>query len=611
MTSNDIKLSLIFAARTDIGLVRTENQDSFGKFPEDNINLYDAKGQLFIVADGMGGHKGGKEASSIAVSTVISEYMKSSFEDSKALQEAIETANSTIYNRAGHSDEFGRMGTTCSVLLLKNEKGIIGHVGDSRIYKIENNRIEQLTDDHTKVQEMLREGILTAEEAKNYPSKSVLARALGVDERVRVDIISDIQLKKGQSYVLCSDGLGKVIQSEILPIVSNRTPTEACKFLVSLANERGGKDNVTVIVIKIDPDYSKKVPEPVQVTEENRPKPVKKHINLKWPAVVLFILLILLVLFFVYKPSFLQDLMGSSITQNETDEQKLSDEDEKLLSEADNMVVRREYDNALNIYKKILDKEPMHQAALKGISEIATAFLSNANNLMYLKRFDEALIYYKKVEAIQPDNELVKNRIKLCTSQLGLNPAVDSSMIKETPVNEGDESGSQVTRFDLPGWSYPGSNKNEFTISSHEIDFTNTLSGKYVIYDKDLFDVTLVVSTVINNKSSTVGLIIGYNSSAEYYLFKHHPGGEYILQKVQGDDVENLLVIKPDNSENPDRNLLKIQFANNLISIYNENGLLSSYKSIWGIYGKAGLFIDKNSTAKFQNIFLNGKTKLD
>lgn len=609
MAPNDKNLSLIYAARTDIGLVRTENQDSFGKIPEEDLNLYNKKGQMFIVADGMGGHTGGKEASTIAVNVVSNEYMKSSMDDAVAVQEAIETANQTIYKRAGHSTEYGRMGTTCSVLLLKNEKGTIGHVGDSRIYKIENNRIEQLTDDHTKVQEMLREGILTPEEAKNYPSKSVLARALGVDEKVRVDIIDNIHLKRGQSFVLCSDGLGKVTPEEILPIVVNHSPSEACKTLVSLANERGGKDNVTVIVVKIDPEYSVKVPEPTPDMEEIRPKPAKTRKSLKWLPIALFILLILAVVYIFYKPSFLSDDNGT--TQNNSEGQNLSDYYDKLLTKADDLVTHRDYDNALNIYKKILDKEPMHQGALRGVSEIAAAYLSNANNLMYLKRFDEALTYYKKVEAIQPDNELVKNRIKLCSSQVGLNPAVDSSLFKDTTTVEEEGSTSQITRFDLSGWNYPGINKNEFTIKSHELDFTNTLSDKYIIYNRDLFDVTLVVSAIINNKNSSIGLVIGYISPSEYYLFKHQLGGEYILQKVEGNDVKNLLVIKPDNSESQDRNLLKIQYANNLISIYNENGLLSSYKSIWGIYGKAGLFIDKNSTAKFENIFLSGKTKLD
>lgn len=624
MTPTVKKLSIVFAAKSDIGLVRTENQDSFGKFPEDNTNLYNAKGQLFIVADGMGGHKGGKEASSIAVKVVSSEYLNSTLEESVAIKEAIVKANQSIHNQAGDSTEFGRMGTTCSVLLLKNERGFIGHVGDSRIYKIEHNKIEQLTNDHTKVEEMLREGILTPEEARNYPSKSVLARALGVEENVRVDIIDDLDLKKEQSFILCSDGLAKVSKGEILPIVSNNTPTDACKMLVDMANDRGGKDNVTVIVIKIDPDYSVKVPESKpEIREVIKTKTRKKGRG--WLAVAITFLIVLLLLVFEYKDSIFSSSTSSSedkdtITQTTVKPFKPADNEDtqsasadKLLAKADKLFQHGDYDNALVVYKKILDDEPMHQAALKGVNEITSAYLSSANKFMNDKNFDDALKYYKKVEEIQPDNQIVINRIKLCTSQISFKtPGIDSVASEENPVDNGT-AGSQITttRFDLPGWSYPGTNKNEFSIKSYELEFTNTLTDKYIVYNKDLFNVTLAVSTVSDKQNTWVGVIIGYNSASDYYVFKHRFGGEYLLQKIDGDDVKNLLVIKPDNSEKEGRNLLKIQYSDNLISIYNENGLLSTYKSAWGIFGKAGLYVDKNSSAKFQNIYLSGKTKLD
>ncbi len=626
MASTVKKLSLVFAAKSDIGLVRTENQDSFGKFPEDNTNLYNAKGQLFIVADGMGGHKGGKEASTIAVKVVSTEYLNSTFEESVAIKESIEKANYSIFNQAGDSTEFGRMGTTCSVLLLKNEKGIIGHVGDSRIYKIEQNKIEQLTNDHTKVQEMLREGILTPEEARNYPSKSVLARALGVDENVRVDIIDDITLKKGQSFILCSDGLAKVSKGEILPIVANNTPSDACKILVDLANDRGGKDNVTVIIVKIDPDYSVKVAEPEPVKKEVKQKPkTKTRTRIKgtgrgWLSVVIVLLIVFLLLLFKYKDSIFtssssgdQDSVSKIVPQIDTKikkEEPPPPSSDKLLAKADELFKEGDYDNALILYKKILEDEPMHQAALKGVNEVASAYLSGANKFMGEKNFEEALKYYKKVEAIQPDNEIVKNRINLCASQISYKtPGIDSSVVEENPVEKGGQI--TTTRFDLPGWSYPGINKNEFTIKSYELDFTNTLTNKFIIYDKDLFKVTLAVSTVTDKQDSWAGLIIGYNSPSDYYIFKHQFGGDYILQRITEDDVNNLLVIKAGNSEKEGRNLLKIQYSDNLISIYNENGLLSSYKSVWGIFGKAGLYVDKNASVKFQNVFLSGKTKLN
>jgi serine/threonine protein phosphatase PrpC/tetratricopeptide (TPR) repeat protein len=620
------KITLIFEAKSDIGLVRTENQDSFGKFPEDNTDLYLPKGQLFIVADGMGGHKGGREASSIAVRVVNQEYFNSPYDDSVALKGAIETANDTIFKKAEVSAEFGRMGTTCSVLLLKNERGIIGHVGDSRIYRIENNSIEQLTSDHTKVQEMLKEGILTPEEAVNYPSKSVLARALGVDEKVRVDIIDDLVLKSGQSFVLCSDGLAKVNQDEILNIVVNNSPGDACKKLVDMANDRGGKDNVTVIVIKIDPGdaaeistrISKPEPKPVKKAAVKTSKKGKRWIGI---AVILFIILLLA---FQYKDSILSSLFGggngsnlkndSTISQQAQNLDNSDTSEKELINKADRMLKRGDYEHALAIYRGILNNEPMHQAALKGVNEITSAYIAKADDLMNQKDFNEALKYYKKVQEIQPEDERVKSLIRLCISQIGYQESgTDSASYKSAPEDVMPAAGAYITatRFDLPEWSYPGINKNEFSIKSFQLTFTNTLSEKFIIYNKDLVDVTIRVNTETDNQSSTLGLIIGYASPTDYYIFKHRNGGDYILQKIKGNDIEQLLRISNDDSDNSGRNLLKIQYSDNLISIYDANGLLSSYKSSFGISGKAGLYVDKNSSAKFQNIFLSGRKKLE
>ncbi|MGA9295761.1 MAG: protein phosphatase 2C domain-containing protein, partial [Ignavibacteriaceae bacterium] len=198
------KLTFSYYGSSDIGLVRVENQDSMGKFPPNDFNLYTEKGQLFIVADGMGGHAGGKEASRLAVDTIRDVYFSGSSDLSASLKEAVEKANYNIFKKSEDLKQFRGMGTTCTVLVLKEDKGLIAHVGDSRIYLIENNtsgKIVQLTEDHTKVHEMVKEGILTEKEAEAYPSKSVLSRALGVDQKVNADY-KNIAIKNGQSYVM-------------------------------------------------------------------------------------------------------------------------------------------------------------------------------------------------------------------------------------------------------------------------------------------------------------------------------------------------------------------------------------------------------------------------
>ncbi len=623
MALPDKNFNLFFSAKSDIGLVRTENQDNFGKFPESNLNILSPKGQLFIVADGMGGHIGGKEASSIAVKVVESEYFKSEFEESVALKTAIENANNAIYNKSGDKTEFGRMGTTCSALVLLPDRVIAGHVGDSRIYKIENNTIEQITRDHTKVQEMLREGILTPEEARNYPSKSVLARALGVDETVKVDIIEDIRLKRGQSFVMCSDGLAKISKGEILKIVSGNSPSDACDILINLANERGGKDNVTVIVVKIDPEDEIKAvpvkPRKQKKTRVRQPGPRRKSKG--WIGIVIVLVIILILLYLQFSDTGpdsgkVQTVYDSPVSTQTPEPQDVQPQenaegnDSEQLTAAGRLMKEKNYDKAFTIYKSILDNQPMHQAALKGVGEIASAYKSIGKKLMNEQNFEEALKYFKKAAEVQPGEADVQNLIRLCNSQLEYKaPTTQSSGETSSPAEPEQHPVISAGNFNSTGWVYPGINKDEFIINGNELSFSNTLSEKFVVYNQDMFDVTLAVNIEISSPNSVVGLIIGYVSPLDYYIFKYRDGGNYTLERVRGNDIEKLLVIRP-KDPSMDRKM-RIIYSNNLVSIYDQSGLISSYRSVWGIFGKAGIYIDRNSSAMFNGVSLNGKSSLD
>jgi protein phosphatase len=237
---------------------RADNQDAYGKFPEDDLSLTAPKGQLFIVADGMGGHAGGKEASAMAVRFVHEVYFSDPDPDIAAcLRRAFATANERIYQRANSSAELHGMGTTCTALVLQGERACIAHVGDSRAYRITKSQIALLTHDHTKVAEMQRLGILTAEEARRHPQKSHLERAVGIAPVVQADIIADLApLHEGERFLLCTDGLAKVKTREIQRIVMAKPPTAACRALIDSANARGGSDNSTVQVIWLEPGGS-------------------------------------------------------------------------------------------------------------------------------------------------------------------------------------------------------------------------------------------------------------------------------------------------------------------------------------------------------------------
>ena len=243
------RLQFTYGQATHIGRVREENQDGCGVFPKEQTSAPDE--HLFIVADGMGGHVGGREASAMAVDVIGSTYFASAAEPARRLQQAFAAANARIRTRAQQESHLHNMGTTASALLLRDGCATIAHVGDSRIYRISESA-EQLTTDHSEVEELVRRGILTREQAETHPRRHVLTRGLGLIGEVEVDAEGPFPLHPQTSFVLCTDGLAKLSLAEIEEIVRSRSPQEACQQLVQIANERGGQDNVTVQVVRID-----------------------------------------------------------------------------------------------------------------------------------------------------------------------------------------------------------------------------------------------------------------------------------------------------------------------------------------------------------------------
>jgi protein phosphatase len=234
-------------------MVRSENQDSFGKFPEGNLDLSLPMGQLFVVADGMGGHNAGRVASETAVRALGDTYMGGAGNDIVgALRQAFQVANSQIYDRSLADPAFAGMGTTCTALVLKDGHGVIGHIGDSRVYRITRRSITQLTNDHSKVAELVRRGIITREQSRTHPERSQLYRALGTRPNAEIDFITSVRLSGECTFLLCCDGLyNHVTEDEMQSIVLAKSPDEACATLIDLANERGGYDNITVQVIRV------------------------------------------------------------------------------------------------------------------------------------------------------------------------------------------------------------------------------------------------------------------------------------------------------------------------------------------------------------------------
>lgn len=239
-------------AKSDIGKARETNEDFYYISNEEN-NL-----KLYILADGMGGYNGGEIASKLATMAakgyIESNFNNISYEKENILnlvRSAIEYANMVVYEKAKENSELKNMGTTLEVCLIYNNKAFIGHVGDSRVYRIRKNIIRKLTQDHSYVQELVKDGTITKEEAVNHPKKNMLMKALGCTPFVEPDVMVKGFLKE-DIIVMCSDGLTNMVtEQEIYEITTNNTE-ESTNKLVDRANEMGGYDNITVIVINKD-----------------------------------------------------------------------------------------------------------------------------------------------------------------------------------------------------------------------------------------------------------------------------------------------------------------------------------------------------------------------
>lgn len=241
---------MISGAISDVGRSRENNQDAY-YLPKDNAL------PLFIVADGMGGHKAGEVASTMALNIIEENFFKNK-EDligieniKKLIKESIESANTKIYLKSLKNKKYEGMGTTVTLAYIYEDNILLGHVGDSRAYLIRDNSILQITEDHSFVNELLKTGSITIEEAKNHPKRNMITRAVGSSSIIEMDLIAK-KFKSEDILILCSDGLFNMVkENEIYRIFDDEEDIQkACESLANLANNKGGMDNITIVAIK-------------------------------------------------------------------------------------------------------------------------------------------------------------------------------------------------------------------------------------------------------------------------------------------------------------------------------------------------------------------------
>jgi len=242
--SETSELRLEAASRTDIGLVREQNEDAFGE-------ASGPAGRLFVVADGMGGHAGGATASRLAVETIAQAFFDASGPLPVRLRAAVETANQRIHHQARRDASLAGMGTTAVALVIEGSRAWIANVGDSRAYRLRGRDFEQLTRDHSVVAELVRRGLLTAEQARVHPRRNEVLRSLGSWPDVDVDV-DELDLVPGDVLLLCSDGLSGVVDDDaIAAFLTAESVADAAQALIEAAIGQGAPDNVTVQVVRV------------------------------------------------------------------------------------------------------------------------------------------------------------------------------------------------------------------------------------------------------------------------------------------------------------------------------------------------------------------------
>jgi protein phosphatase len=258
-----MKLKIEVAGVTDVGLVRTNNEDNLG---------YDKARGIFVVCDGMGGQAAGERASKIAVDTVMEHFRRPSKQGQEvfgmeiellsgranALARAIHLANQAIHDEASRDESYTGMGTTIVALAVEGDQFSVAHVGDSRAYLLRSGVLQPLTSDHSLVMEQVRRGLLALEDVEKSTVQNVIVRSLGAEESVDPDL-ADHELLAGDSLLMCSDGLSHFVHDDRLQevLAADASPEDACKDLIQAAKDAGSNDNITCLVVKAaEPSWS-------------------------------------------------------------------------------------------------------------------------------------------------------------------------------------------------------------------------------------------------------------------------------------------------------------------------------------------------------------------
>ncbi len=625
---NQNGLTITYAYATDRGLKRADNQDTYGKFPAADLALTQAKGQLFIVADGMGGLAAGAEASQTAVQIIQETYFADQERNiPESLKHAFETANAAICQRAQTTPGQDPMGTTCTALVLTEKFAYIAHIGDSRAYRITKHEIIPLTQDHTYLAEMQRRKILSTTEAQDYTERSTLYRALGIAPIPEIDLLPDLAYQPDDYFLLHTDGLNRVAPAEIRTILRNNSVQAASKQLVRLANARGGEDNCTVIIIKIKPKL-----------QLSRPLNLKK----KWAAVGWYKWLIsgigLLAGLFMAR-NLIQNLSSPSIfpmlrkgphprsiqpIPDATRRHQQPDTNlfQHRLQQANAALKNGDLDLAQGRYRELLKLDPMNISAITGMNHLIRRYKSRADAFRRQNKFAEAGVFYRKLTEILPQDEKLKKLLDFCEYQWQrprkppdpTTTAIEPDTTQAVPLVPEQKTDSAwrdtVTAINGTDWMVAGLAQNDYAFKSDTLLIHRTPAPKRIWYRLELRDFDFEVRLQFNSPelSGAGGMLLGYEwvapaTPANYFLFAVAANGQLSFQKVTGAQSEILysLADAASTAESHSKTL-KIRCLGPWMMLYYMEKLIWVWNAEKLITGKPGLYAAPGLAVEFSQL---------
>ncbi len=661
------KIKINFANLSEKGLRRQENNDSLGKFPLDHSNLATYKGQLFIVADSKSGNSGGRDPGRMCIDTVQKNFFSYPSEDIVfSLQRAFDTANRQIYQYAQANGLHRKIGATCSALVLTEKSAFIAHVGDCRVFRINVRKVEQITQDHIRIVETLPRQTNGRPAANGHPQRvlqrhrngqtqpipggqqnvavkpngtrqqnshppqngkpikrPVLTRALGIKLGIKIDSFGKIPIHRDDYFVICTDGLRNIRKEELQRIVLSSSPQRACQRLIELSKSRGGRDDMSMQIIKVYNHYE-------------QPIEVYSHVHesaagvTNWPIYFMLCLLTATIGILSYEPFINKftnfsgsSAAGFSLTQTiDQPDRKPGIVERNYLIRADEYRANKQWDDALSLYNAVLRNFPGYPQATSGVAVVADAFKALGDEAYRQQRWDVALLYYKKTQSIRPnDQDLQKliadskkrfNQPREWWANQSQNRQPEKLAVRQSNVlNKVPSSSKAVYGFGKSQWDLIGLDEfQDYNIQNSSLAFSNNIRIKKAFHQGTFegVEVEVLANVTSGSRNGKYGIIFGHNKQAltpfkNFFLFSMDNNGNYALQQVSERAVKILVSdqIQPGIVQDFGKVHLKVKFIGNLILLYANGELLKMSPVKGNQSGGVGLYVDPKLQVEFSD----------